>query len=77
MWFIFSNKAYKLSELLGLSVYIYINLYSPKNMSLKTRSPATARKSRLYRIRPKPSLRFPVTKRKWFVRGETVPCALC
>jgi len=42
-----------------------------------TRSPAIARKSRPYRLRPKPSLQLPVTKKKRFVRGDTVPCTLC
>jgi len=32
---------------------------------------------RPYCLCPKPSLRFPVTERKRFVRDETVPCTLC
>ena len=36
-----------------------------------------ARKSRPYRLRPKPSVRIPVTETKRFVRGETVLCTLC
>jgi len=43
----------------------------------QTKSPAIARKSRPYRLRPKPSVQISVTKRKRFVRGETVPCTLC
>jgi len=42
-----------------------------------TRSLAIDRKSRPYRLRPKPSLRFPVTQGKRFVRGETVSCTPC
>jgi len=42
-----------------------------------TRSPAINRKSRLRRLRPKPSVRIPFTERKLFVRGKTVPCTLC
>jgi len=41
-----------------------------------TKSPAIARKSQPYHPRPKPSLRFPATDRKRFVRSETVPCTL-
>jgi len=44
---------------------------------LKTTSPAIARKIRPYRLHPKPSLWFPVSKKNWFVRDETVPCTLC
>jgi len=43
----------------------------------RTRSPAIARKSRSYRLHPKPSVRISFTERKRFVRGETVPCTLC
>jgi len=42
-----------------------------------TRSPAITRKSRPYRLRPKPSIRFPDMEWKQFDRGETVPCMLC
>jgi len=41
-----------------------------------TKSPAITRKSRPYRLRPKPSLRFPITERKRFVKGDTVQCTL-
>jgi len=44
---------------------------------ISTRSPAIARKSRPYHLRPKPSVRILVTERNRFVRGETVPCTLC
>jgi len=43
----------------------------------KTKSPTIARKSRPYRLRPKPRVRFPVTERKRFVKDDTVPCTLC
>jgi len=43
----------------------------------KTKSPDIARKSRPYRLRPKPIVRFPVTERKQFVKDEAVPCTLC
>jgi len=46
-------------------------------MHNNTRIPAVARKSRPYRSRSKSSLRLPVTERKRFVRGETVPCTPC
>jgi len=42
-----------------------------------TRNPAIAKRSRPYRLRPKPSVRIPVTERKRFVRGETVPGRQC
>jgi len=42
-----------------------------------TRSQAVARKSRPYRLRPKPRVRLPITERKRFLRGDTVPCTLC
>jgi len=43
-----------------------------------TRSrPAVARKSRPYRLRLKPSVQLPITKKKRFVRDDTVPCTLC
>jgi len=42
-----------------------------------TRSPAVARKSPPYRLRPKLSVRLPITQRKRILRGDTVPCTLC
>jgi len=36
---------------------------------MKTRSPANAKKSQPYRLRPKPSLRFPIMERKRFDEG--------
>jgi len=44
-------------------------------MNIKTRSPAIS--SPPYRLRPKPSRRFPITERRQFFRGETVSCVLC
>jgi len=43
----------------------------------KTRSPGVSRKSRPYRLRPKPSVRLPFTEKKRFLRRDTVPCTLC
>jgi len=42
-----------------------------------TINPAVARESQPYRLRPKPSVRLPITETKWFFRGDTVTCALC
>jgi len=42
--------------------------------TIRIRNPAISRKSRPYRLRPKPSVRLPGTERKRFVRGDTVPC---
>jgi len=43
----------------------------------KTRSPDIAKESRLYRLRPKASVRLSITERKRFLRGYEVPCTLC
>jgi len=34
-------------------------------------------KNRPYRLRPKPSVRFPIMKKKQFFRGDTVSRTLC
>jgi len=46
-------------------------------MNNTTRSPAIARKSRPYHLRPKPNVRLPGMERKRSVRCDTVPCTLC
>jgi len=37
---------------------------------------SSVRECRPYRLRPKPSVRLPITERKRFLRGGTVPCTL-
>jgi len=55
----------------------YVSQQYTEMQQLKTRSPAIARKSRLYRLRPKPRVRLSVTERMRFVIGDRVPCTLC